>query len=644
MVPPPHNNSTAVDISKNTSVGGMGEGGGDVTKDIEQMMQKLSTSQIKASPTVTKVKKVEDYLDAAEKNATHYHPTYAKKTPSPTKKGFSFGSPSKAGDKRFISKDLAKHQYLSTHSPGPKYTPSSFTDNPKHAQSFPRAPRLKETKKADQVPGPQYEIPGTVGRQLTRESAPAYKMGQCPRFQDGEYISAAHSKGVPSKETPAPNAYAPDPPTEQGPSFSFTTAGSVKPGKIFLSKQHAQHEAVGTNSPGPMYLWSPTLISKKPPAFGFGTSERDPRAARSQSTPPRVGGSPKKREDDAPGPGSYFKDNKEFLETTTTPAWSLGALDNPKANRFNGRALVRGVGEGSPGPQYNPDDKAIRKQPPGSKFADNDPMAASIAKRGSEKQFISPELSTHYMAGKSSPGPAVYDQKLPSGGAPAYSMGRKEKILMKRVCPAPERARFISKELAKENMGAYSPGPKYKIPETMGIGGQYSLKFSFGTSDRAFEDVSVEVKEKLGTVDKPYTAPSEARYISKELQKSGMMGKHSPGPKYRPKYNLVQKEPPAHTIQGKRKDKFTVPTKEEYEEEKEKIKGTNGPPTNPREKKAPSFTISKSNRGLLQDKAGEKGVPGRNTIGRDSPGPVYKPSFTAVDAKVKGGPCLGGLR
>ena len=90
------------------------------------------------------------------------------------------------------------------------------------------------------------------------------------------------------------------------------------------------------------------------------------------------------------------------------------------------------------------------------------------------------------------------------------------------ICPGPERARFLSKELAKENLGAYSPGPKYKVPDH--LGDQSSVKYTFGTSDREFEDIAIELKDKMGTIEKPYTAPWEARFYSPEMQKVSMLG------------------------------------------------------------------------------------------------------------------------
>lgn len=66
------------------------------------------------------------------------------------------------------------------------------------------------------------------------------------------------------------------------------------------------------------------------------------------------------------------------------------------------------------------------------------------------------------------------------------------------ISPGPERARYLSGELVKENMGTFSPGPKYKMPDT--IGNAHSLKYSFGRSDRAYDDIAIELKEKLGAL------------------------------------------------------------------------------------------------------------------------------------------------
>eukprot|EP00998_Keelungia_sp_KM082_P007203 NODE_340_length_2069_cov_63.391349_g334_i0.p1 GENE.NODE_340_length_2069_cov_63.391349_g334_i0~~NODE_340_length_2069_cov_63.391349_g334_i0.p1 ORF type:complete len:634 (+),score=119.15 NODE_340_length_2069_cov_63.391349_g334_i0:132-2033(+) len=623
----------------------------DVAKDVEKMIEKLSATPTRSnisqmSPKKSRKTEIEDCLDAADKSG-YSVPSYAARKASPSKKGVVFGAP--ASGKRYVSAALDAHLYLGTHSPGPGYTPVSFTDSPSpQGKSFAKASR--HTKKEENVsPGPQkYEIPGTIGRQLTRASAPSFKMGQCARFRESEFISRGHSKQLISKDSPGPNAYSPED-TSHSPQFSFTSGREVKPGKLFVSKEHSQHDAFGVNSPGPMYSWNPNLIYPKEPAYSFGTSDRpaDRVSQRPSSTPPDTAAAAAEQEarktgklipgakgEDSPGPGNYDID---ACTKPMGPSFTFGTPDSRGANRFLGRGHV-GMGghSNSPGPRYNPCEKQTKKNAPACQFATPDPLLGSMQQRFSQKQFVSQDLSYADFAGRSSPGPAAYEQEKASH-APAFTMARREKILLKRVCPAPERARFISKELSKENKGAYSPGPKYKPVDTIGQPG--SKAYSFGHSDRQFDEADKEGRAR----DTPYTAPSEARYLSKEQQAHSMLGKCSPGPKYNPDYTQIEKQQPAHKFPSKKPEKNTKPTKEEYDETRKRIikQGKKDPTA----KVAPAFTIGPNNPKDRREaaKKGEGEKYGKTFVpGRDSPGPVYKPNFAAVDKKM-GAVSFGGL-
>eukprot|EP01012_Entosiphon_sulcatum_P011787 TRINITY_DN17294_c0_g1_i1.p1 TRINITY_DN17294_c0_g1~~TRINITY_DN17294_c0_g1_i1.p1 ORF type:complete len:634 (+),score=82.96 TRINITY_DN17294_c0_g1_i1:69-1970(+) len=569
---------------------------------------------------------VEDCLNSTEAT-NNQHPQYQRKTPSPVKPGYTFGSPDReVGGKRYITPDQTRYDLQGEASPGPIYTPISFTDKPTKAQSFPRA--IKARDKRDPTPGPQYDIPSALGKQLTRSSSPAYRMGQASRFNDSEFISQQHAKTTTLKDSPGPNAYTPGP-LETSVSHSFASGGrDLAPGKIFVSKEHAMHDGIGMVSPGPRYAWDVTLIAPKAPAFSFGSHDhgKTPSEAGSDagSSPKRVGRAISALEygRDSPGPGTYAPTIKSTAKAA--PAFSFGTTPI-------GIDLTNGVV--SPGPQYLPGESQVRKTAPAAVFGDKDPLLGSMAVRFPEKQYLGPVIAASDNAGKFSPGPVYDGEKLKS--APAYSLGKREKILLKRICPSPERARFISKDLAKENLGAYSPGPKYSVPST--IGDSSSIKHSFGKSDRQFEDPQ-EIKEKLGTVAKPYTCPAEARYYSASLSKNHMLGKYSPGPKYAPDLSVVLPNAPKHAIAGKWKAPDPpTPTKEEYEEERQKSKQAKKDPT---QKLAPAFKFATSKRGLLRGEDNKRlAVPGR-----DSPGPCYRPNFEAIDPKVKGGLPIGGLR
>jgi len=140
------------------------------------------------------------------------------------------------------------------------------------------------------------------------------------------------------------------------------------------------------------------------------------------------------------------------------------------------------------------------------------------------KQFIGKGFGVSM--GAASPGP-VYDQSMKLGG-PSYTMVFKERCFPKKVFPGPERVRWISQETARDNMGAFSPGPKY---DTRGDISKEGPACSFGVSDREFgEHFSAAQKAQFGTAAKPYTCPGEARFVSLVQQRSAMAGKASPGP------------------------------------------------------------------------------------------------------------------
>eukprot|EP00667_Euglena_gracilis_P006012 EG_transcript_6057 len=607
-------------------------------RNVEDLMQKLASSAVtKASPTAKKAPKAEedDCLEEVGKEKKQ-QAQYQVRKAAEQKVGFSFGALDRTCNNQYHSPDLSNNFLAGRDSPGPIYTPASFTDHPILAQSFPKGPRSID--KLEGVPGPQYDIPGSLGRQLTRETAPSTKFGQASRFIEGEFISREHCKGATSLDSPAPNTYSPEP-IDVGPSFSISSGGrGLKQGKLFLSREHAEHEGVGLNSPGPIYTWSADLVQKRGPTFSFGPGPlsplKSPKSARGSDDGSKRPASPHSlfgpMRDlpglDSPGPSQYSP-SRTALDVTA-PAFTFG-MQETTSKRFLSRELIQ-LGQESPGPQYKPSEKQIRVSDKAPVFAPKDPVIAATILRHSDKQFLGSQLAQVEMAGKASPGPAAYDP-MKAAASPAYTMAKREKVLMKRISPGPERARYLSGELVKENMGTFSPGPKYKMPDT--IGNAHSLKYSFGRSDRAYDDIAIELKEKLGTIDKPYTAPCEARFFSVELQKEQMLGKSSPGPKYNPKFHLVDKRPPAHQLGAKWKAKEAPKaTKEEVEETLKRVKAKpGGDVTAP---SPPSIKFGTSKRGVEEAR--------RAMPGKDSPGPVYCPNFEAVSKKTSA-PSLGGL-
>lgn len=566
-------------------------------KSVEEIMTKLTSNSIaKNVSTLKRRVQAEDCLNAAEKT-TQNSPKYAVRSLSPTQKGVSFGS----APKGFSYGDLPGNN-----SPGPCYASSSFTDHPNHPQSFPKAPRF-ENRGDESGPGPLYEVPGAIGRQLTRASAPCMRVGNGPRFTEAEYISAAHCKSMGGRGTPAPSTYNVTVQAPSSPKFSFASGGrDVKAGKLFISKAHAERE-VGTDSPGPIYPKAHTYTRDGHPLFSALSPVRQHQ--RPSSLPPvQRSASPSSASPPAPlspPPPTVLEFGKG------KPAYTFGESDSSATKRFYSRELVTGAGMESPGPQYKPNERHITKSVPGCIFADPDPLIGSMMSRFADQE--------KYALGNASPGPANYVLPPPSSAGPAFTMARKDKALVKRICPGPERARFISKELAKDNMGAYSPGPKYKVPDT--IGGPGSIKHSFGVSDRAFEDLSLEQREGMG-----FSAPCEARFISRSHSKA-ILGKFSPGPKYNPNLNVVLKRTPQASITGRWRDQPTPKlSKEELEEDRKRAKQRPPASKDITLPSQPKVKFGTSKRGLLggEDKT-------KHFAGKDSPGPVYRPNFESID-------------
>eukprot|EP00388_Colpodella_angusta_P002899 GDKJ01010271.1.p1 GENE.GDKJ01010271.1~~GDKJ01010271.1.p1 ORF type:complete len:269 (+),score=3.95 GDKJ01010271.1:84-809(+) len=145
--------------------------------------------------------------------------------------------------------------------------------------------------------------------------------------------------------------------------------------------------------------------------------------------------------------------------------------------------------------------------------------------------------------GRDSPGPALaypegytqYDSNWKKGKyvGPGASMSFKEKTVTKRLHPGPDKARFISNDLSKENFGTFSPGPKYLLGNHPGW--EKAPAVSFGVSDRYFADnFTPEQRAKFGTAEKPYTSPGQARFVSLLHSKMALSGMASPGPKGNP--------------------------------------------------------------------------------------------------------------
>ena len=324
------------------------------------------------------------------------------------------------------------------------------------------------------TPGPKYEVTSTLGSQLTRSSSPACKIGQAERFSEKLYISASHAKcgsKALSDAQVGPASYHIKGGKHSGPSYSFGSNDTTKNrfnDKMFISHTHAKSAGFGSSGPGPqpaitkntLYGCNTQLSSKcaRAPQFRFAANAFGTNPSESKKSTSNLQGK------DSPGPGVY----EPRIDTTKekAPAFSFGTQGDSSKLYISTSLSADAKGRESPGPGYLPTTEIIQSSAPSFSFADPDPESSYWKSRFSSNRYIGSGIGMS--PGIGSPGPAEYGAStLPAG--PAFTMAKREKLLMKRICPAPDRPRFISKELAKENLGCYSPGPKYALPDTIGV-------------------------------------------------------------------------------------------------------------------------------------------------------------------------------
>jgi len=552
--------------------------------DVEKVLLSLmATSQSAPKKRVMKDEGI--ILEEAAKEKKAHAEVYARKRSVPKILGFSFRKAQRVFGQGLPDPELSATFQRGADSPGPDFVPLPFAAEGHRASRFSRALRLGQPKPI--APGPKYDLPGTLGRAVVGPASPMPAVGRAPRFP------------VTCRDSPPPTHYNPILP-RGAPSFSFTSdTRGLKPGKLFLSECLAAHDGRGILSPGPVYAWSADLLKSPGPSYSFSrarsptdTTAGSQSQSRSHSVPP--------------GPGHYSP--APASGTHNGPAFSLGGKEHT-TRRFLGRELVQ-PGFDSPGPQYNPTPRTQRDVSGPTFGAPRDPHDPE-----------SSHTATSELLGRASPGPAAYTVTPAEPSGPSYTMGRREKLLMKRISPGPERARYLSAALVKENVGTFSPGPKYKVPD--GIGNPNSIRYTFGLSDRTYDDIAIELKEKLGTIEKPYTAPCEARYHSAALQAVQMRGKFSPGPKYNPSAASVTKRAPAFSFGGA--TARPRPTAEDPEDAP--LPPPHPPPhppvptvaAPPSARRGPALRFGTGRRLLDDSRASQM-------VGRDSPGPAYHPT------------------
>ena len=534
--------------------------------------------KVVAPKTASQAAQQKDCL-AVEARQQFATPSFSKRAAS-TSPSTLRGAPMAGKDntrKRFFGKGF---QPPPAESPGPIYQPMGFVDERTTGKSFSRAERLKGSV-SDSSPAPQmHTMPPSVGRQAESRMAnsPSVSFTQGKRFNTKEMISRAHSKGSSSTDAPAPTAYQPDilRLTDKGQGISFSGSRSVPTSKIFISRAHVV-DCIGAASPGPMYYPTEevtkktkapfavlTSKEKRGPSFTFGVSDRpSDREVEVEEVEvlPSSGtcsidlssGKPKRRCLNASGKaGTSVKHTpmQKFIShehsklqcTTETPGPAYYSADPTPTQksykgvsfpqekrgsdaRFYSKELSLSKGKDSPGMRYSPNYDACRPQRPAAIIGPRaDQMEPSD--RFTDKVFLGKGMGEK--PGNASPGPA-YEPKYPNEShGPAWTMVHKEKHFA-HVYPAPSRPRWVSSESAKENRGAFSPGPKYNIAtKDFGSSGP---SYTFGITDREFGDqFTDEQREKFGTAAKPYTSPGEARFISIIHSRTARAGKCSPGP------------------------------------------------------------------------------------------------------------------
>ena len=456
-------------------------------------------------------------------------------------------------------------------SPGPIYEPPILADALSQTFTFSRAPRSFCETPGSPSPGPKYSVPTCLGKQVmsAASNSPQIAFTRSRRFNAREFISRAHSKNGSSLDAPAPTAYQPDilALTEKSQGVSFSGSRSVPMNKVFISRAHVV-DCIGAASPGPIYGLDDSAPSKgrngftsavsthySAPSFTFGTSSRRapttneekvamPPITDSQDTCKVVRGEGGKgvrvcvhsnaqpggvcehipqemfisrlhskiqNTTETPGPSFYAPDANPVL--SAGPAVSF-ARDRGSKKRFFSKSLSLSKGADSPGPKYMLKETWTQKNI----------KTAIVGGPRDDKVFLGRGMGE--APGRfQSPGP-MYDPALPND-APSFTIVGKERQFPRSIFPGPSRSRFVSKELSRENRGAYSPGPKYDV-RSKSIDGP---KYTFGVSDRYFGDqFTAEQKKKFGTAEKPYTCPGEARFISVIHNRSASAGKTSPGP------------------------------------------------------------------------------------------------------------------
>jgi hypothetical protein len=355
-------------------------------------------------------------------------------------------------------------------SPGPIYQQRGYGIDNASGRSFARARRDILLPDKGESAGPSFPGLAAIGPQLTstRENPINVVFSRADRFGDAKEAERAGAAaaglgtlGGPAKgpfRVPGANAYFNDIlrlPHHRGGSGTAPapTLGTRHSDREFISRLHFA-DLQGRASPGPIY----DVEGKQRGVFETGT--RAPSFGKGERTP-------LERLERVPGPGTY------------SPSTAATAVQGPMVRfaRARHRAESR-AGLDSPGPVYEPAFEHAAKHARGVRIGAG-PEEDADKDRFGARLFMGKKLSADTV-GRDSPGPA-YNPSVAWEG-PRHTMTFKEPQVRQSLFPRPLRARWISKDCARDNLGAWSPGPKY---DTRGDIARQGIAFSFGGAGTA---------------------------------------------------------------------------------------------------------------------------------------------------------------
>lgn len=461
---------------------------------------------------------IRDCLDAnvrsgaAQQHGRSVEMSSIRRSPSPANltKGALLIGKGEDTEARYFGKEFITR----TESPGPIYDPPLSSFDPHVGASFSKAPkRTIETQSFTSEASELVLLPGSVGRQVSslHSNASTASFPRASRFNAKLYISRVHHDGK-GLDSPSPTAYQPscDGSSTNDGRGAILCGGRVSSNKLFISRAHTA-DCIGIDSPGPIYHPSdnsravnkdglphpfdrPLSTLPHGPAVSFSghrsstssqldiaTDVTDPtcrcqvvksangkvtRTCVSETAKPNgisryvpaepfISHAHSKVQSTAntPGPAYYHpSESHTFLEAGPMVSFTKAKLDS-------GSQITSGEST-SPGPKYNPKSAVVNKNVHGTTFGSKFPHEDRNT-RFSENMFLGKDFAIG--AGRHSPGP-VYDPHDQRPAAAAVTMTFKEAVHdSKKLFPGPLRNRYISQELARENLGCYSPGPKYDI-------------------------------------------------------------------------------------------------------------------------------------------------------------------------------------